>query len=96
MTCRETLYLDEPLGALDALMRLSMRAESRRLLGHKRCTTSILTHDVEEALLWPIGDHLLAAPCDHSVEHICAPSLSRPLSHRHTLGLKGHTLRGWG
>jgi ABC-type nitrate/sulfonate/bicarbonate transport system ATPase subunit len=50
VTRPEILYLDEPLGSLDALTRLRMRGELLRLLSRERCTTVMVTHDVEEAL----------------------------------------------
>ena len=57
VTRPEILYLDEPLGALDALTRLRMRLEMRRLLARERCTTVMVTHDVEEAL--DLADRIL-------------------------------------
>jgi ABC-type nitrate/sulfonate/bicarbonate transport system ATPase subunit len=45
------LLLDEPLGKLDSLTRLTLQAELAALW-RKACFTAILvTHDVEEALL---------------------------------------------
>jgi halogenation protein CepH len=46
----DVLYMDEPFGALDALTRLRMRAELRRILSRDRHTCLLVTHDVEEAL----------------------------------------------
>jgi ABC-type nitrate/sulfonate/bicarbonate transport system ATPase subunit len=46
----ETLYMDEPFSALDALMRLRMRNELRRILAKERHTVMLITHDVEEAI----------------------------------------------
>src|SRR5262245_400902 len=46
----DVLYMDEPFGALDALTRLRMRAELRRILVRDRHTCLLVTHDVEEAL----------------------------------------------
>ncbi len=46
----EVLLMDEPLSNLDALLRLEMRAELKRLL-QKTCTTTIyVTHDQVEAM----------------------------------------------
>ena len=42
--------LDEPLGRLDALTRLSMQAELLRLWEAQRFTAVLVTHDVDEAL----------------------------------------------
>jgi halogenation protein CepH len=46
----DLLYMDEPFGALDALTRMRMRAELRRILLRDRHTCVLVTHDVEEAL----------------------------------------------
>jgi multiple sugar transport system ATP-binding protein len=44
------LLMDEPLSNLDALLRLQMRAELRRLLQEAKTTTVYVTHDQVEAL----------------------------------------------
>ena len=44
------LLLDEPLSALDAIERVRLRAEIRRLQQHFGITTILVTHDQEEAL----------------------------------------------
>jgi multiple sugar transport system ATP-binding protein len=44
------LLMDEPLSNLDALLRLQMRAELKRLLHETRTTTVYVTHDQIEAL----------------------------------------------
>jgi ABC-type nitrate/sulfonate/bicarbonate transport system ATPase subunit len=45
------LLLDEPLGKLDSLTRLTLQAELVRLWQRNRFTALLVTHDVEEALL---------------------------------------------
>ena len=45
------LLLDEPLGKLDALTRMTLQAELLKLWQSARFTTLLVTHDVEEALL---------------------------------------------
>jgi NitT/TauT family transport system ATP-binding protein len=45
------LILDEPLGKLDSLTRLSMQGELTRLWQQRGFTVLMVTHDVEEALL---------------------------------------------
>ncbi|WP_323991974.1 MULTISPECIES: ABC transporter ATP-binding protein [Nguyenibacter] len=45
------LILDEPLGKLDSLTRLTMQAELLRLWRDRGFTAIMVTHDVEEALL---------------------------------------------
>jgi putative spermidine/putrescine transport system ATP-binding protein len=44
------LLLDEPLSALDAMVRVDLRAEIRRIQSELRITTVYVTHDQEEAL----------------------------------------------
>jgi ABC-type nitrate/sulfonate/bicarbonate transport system ATPase subunit len=46
----EILYMDEPLGALDALTALRMRLELLRILAEERHTSLLVTHNVEEAI----------------------------------------------
>ena len=46
----EVLLLDEPLSALDAKVRLSLRDEIRRIQTELGITTLLVTHDQEEAL----------------------------------------------
>lgn len=45
------LILDEPLGQLDSLTRLSMQEELVRLWERENFTALLVTHDVEEALI---------------------------------------------
>lgn len=52
----EVLLMDEPLSNLDALLRLEMRAELKRLLQEIRTTTLYVTHDQIEAL--SMGDRI--------------------------------------
>ncbi len=46
----EVLLLDEPLSALDAKIRVSLREEIRQIQRHLGITTVFVTHDQEEAL----------------------------------------------
>ena len=46
----DVLYMDEPLGALDALTRLRMRQELLRIRREEPQTTVLVTHDVDEAI----------------------------------------------
>jgi multiple sugar transport system ATP-binding protein len=52
----EVLLMDEPLSNLDALLRLEMRAELKRLLNEINATTIYVTHDQIEAL--SMGDRI--------------------------------------
>ncbi len=51
------LLLDEPLSALDARLRRTVRAELAALLGRLATTVFYVTHDQEEAML--LADHLV-------------------------------------
>lgn len=52
----EVLLMDEPLSNLDALLRLEMRAELKRLLKEINTTVVYVTHDQVEAL--SLGDRI--------------------------------------
>jgi len=51
VTRPEILLLDEPFGALDALTRIQLQGELRRIVDHEAITTILVTHDVEEAIM---------------------------------------------
>jgi len=46
----DTLYLDEPFGALDSITRHVMRAELLRIWQTERKTVVFVTHDIDEAV----------------------------------------------
>ncbi|OZI75006.1 ABC transporter ATP-binding protein [Bordetella genomosp. 12] len=46
----QTLLMDEPFGALDALTRLSLQDVLRQLIREEKPTVLLVTHDVDEAL----------------------------------------------
>jgi multiple sugar transport system ATP-binding protein len=50
------LLMDEPLSNLDALLRLTFRAELKKLVSQVRTTTIYVTHDQVEAL--SLGDRI--------------------------------------
>ena len=93
----EILYLDEPLGALDALTRLRMRLELRQLLAHARCTTLMVTHDVDEAL--HLADRILIfSPRPAQLQSIVRVAWPHPrtLTNLGMVQLKERILRGLG
>jgi len=64
------LLLDEPLSALDAKVRLTLREEIRRLQRELGITTLFVTHDQEEAL--SMADRV-AVMRDGRLEQVAAP-----------------------
>lgn len=46
----DVVFMDEPLGALDSLTRLQMRAEILRLWQREKMTILFVTHDVDESI----------------------------------------------
>ncbi|MCZ7545488.1 MAG: ABC transporter ATP-binding protein [Anaerolineae bacterium] len=67
----EVLLMDEPLSNLDALLRLEMRAELKRLLAEINSTTIYVTHDQVEAL--SMGDRI-AVMRDGAILQIDTPT----------------------
>jgi multiple sugar transport system ATP-binding protein len=62
----QVLLMDEPLSNLDALLRLEMRAELKRLLGEIGSTTVYVTHDQVEAL--SMGDRVAIMNQGHLIQ----------------------------
>lgn len=56
----EILLLDEPLGALDAMTKISMQQELARIWHDEDVTTVLVTHDLEEAIY--LADRILILP----------------------------------
>ncbi|MEO5767785.1 MAG: sulfate ABC transporter ATP-binding protein [Polyangia bacterium] len=53
----QVLLLDEPFGALDAQVRVELRAWLRRFHDERHVTTILVTHDQEEAM--EVSDHVV-------------------------------------
>lgn len=66
------LLLDEPLSALDAEVRVALRAEIRRIQTQLAITTVYVTHDQEEAL--SISDQVVVMNAGH-IEQIGSPEV---------------------
>lgn len=73
------LLLDEPLGALDARLRVNLRAQLRKLVKDQKLTAIHVTHDQEEALM--IADRIVVLR-NGRIEQIGIPHeiYSNPLS----------------
>ena len=56
----EILLLDEPLGALDAMTKLTMQQELERIWREENVTMVLVTHDLEEAIY--LADRVLVLP----------------------------------
>lgn len=67
----EVLLMDEPLSNLDALLRLEMRAELKKLLNDIGATTIYVTHDQIEAL--SMGDRI-AIMKDGVIQQVSEPT----------------------
>jgi ABC-type nitrate/sulfonate/bicarbonate transport system ATPase subunit len=76
------LLLDEPLGALDALTRITMQDEILRIWKEVGTTMLFVTHDIDEALY--LSDRtLVLTPSPGQIKEIIKVDLPRP-RHRET------------
>jgi sulfonate transport system ATP-binding protein len=69
------LAFDEPLGALDALTRISMQALLERVWRDQGFTAILVTHDVAEAVA--LADRVLVIE-DGRIEHDVTIDIPRP------------------
>ncbi|GAA0284117.1 ABC transporter ATP-binding protein [Rhodovulum strictum] len=62
----EILLLDEPLGALDAMTKITMQEELARIWREEEVTMVMVTHDLEEAIY--LADRVLVLPGDKGAQ----------------------------
>ena len=73
----EILLLDEPLGALDAMTKLTMQEELARIWRDEKVTMVLVTHDLEEAIFLAV--RVLVLPTDKgSAPRLIDITLPRP------------------
>jgi ABC-type nitrate/sulfonate/bicarbonate transport system ATPase subunit len=76
------LLLDEPFGALDALTRLRLQDELRRIVRHEGITAILVTHDVDEAVY--LGDRIVVMQSDPGrIASILPVTLHEPRGRSH-------------
>ena len=74
---RETLLLDEPFGALDAITRRQMQRWLQDVLSEEPRTVLLVTHDIEEALSLADTVYVMSARPGRIVARVPVP-LGRP------------------
>ena len=73
----EILLLDEPLGALDAMTKITMQEELARIWREENVTMVMVTHDLEEAIY--LADRVLVLPKEKGgVPRLLEVDLPRP------------------
>lgn len=78
----EILLLDEPLGALDAMTKLTMQEELSRIWREEKVTMILVTHDLEEAIY--LADRVLVLPKEKGdLPRLIDVSLPRPRERSH-------------
>jgi nitrate/nitrite transport system ATP-binding protein len=76
----KVLLLDEPLGALDALTRAHLQDEILRIVAATGCTTIMVTHDVDEAVLLSDRVVMMTNGPAATIGQILSVDLPRPRS----------------
>ena len=73
----DILLLDEPLGALDAMTKLTMQEELSRIWREEQVTMILVTHDLEESIY--LADRVLVLPKEKgAVAQVIEVDLARP------------------
>ena len=73
VTTPEILLLDEPLGALDSLLRSQMQTELERIILDEALTAILVTHDVDEAVLLADRVIVMAGPPGRIIADMAHP-----------------------
>ncbi len=94
---RDTLLLDEPFGALDAITRREMQGWLQGVLAEESRTVLLVTHDIEEALTLADTVYVMSPRPGRIVDRV-EVSLTRPrdattLTSPEFTALKAHLLR---
>jgi ABC-type Fe3+/spermidine/putrescine transport system ATPase subunit len=83
------LLLDEPLGSLDETLKVSLRAELRRVLSEQRVTAILVSHDLRDAaaiaddlIVMEHGRVLQAGPLADVVNAPASPAVAAMLGYR--------------
>src|SRR5213075_724460 len=78
MLSPQLLLLDEPLGALDPLVRAALQKDLKEIFARLRQTTLLVTHDLAEAAY--LGDEIVLVNEGRIVQQGCSPifAKSRP------------------
>jgi nitrate/nitrite transport system ATP-binding protein len=74
----KVLLLDEPFGALDALTRANLQDELMGIMAKSGCTTVMVTHDVDEAVLLSDRIVMMTNGPGATIGEILAVDLERP------------------
>lgn len=77
----QILLLDEPLSALDALLRIELQTAIARIVSETRCTALLVTHDVDEALYLADRIVVLAGMPAEAALEIAVPERARRSRH---------------
>ena len=72
------LLLDEPFGALDALMRAHLQDELMRIVAETKSTVIMVTHDVDEAVLLSDKTVMMTNGLAATIGEILDVKLARP------------------
>ncbi|MDR1065885.1 MAG: ABC transporter ATP-binding protein [Clostridiales bacterium] len=73
----KALLMDEPLGALDALMRMNMQDEFLRVWSSRKMTMIMVTHDVDEAV-YLSEKVIIMSPRPGEIDRVIDIRLPRP------------------